>query len=233
MERNVLDFLAAAPFVIPWYAFGLIAAAWVVYDEYTANKHVNQALKWAWPIIVFFFSVLGLVAYLLTCRPPDIEDLEGEEAKKVHHEYVKVQWKKVFGSVTHCVGGDGLGIVTAMIAARLLDFSFWAEFWLEYAVGFAFGWFIFQLKAMLNAGNPFWQALWKAGRAEFFSMFTVMAGMGFVMRYVTPAVLNGGSPDPNEPAFWGFAMLGLLVGTLVTYPMNWWLVARGWKHGMS
>ena len=104
---------------------------------------------------------------------------------------------------------------------------------MEYAVGFAFGWFIFQWKAMLDAGNPPLLALWKAGRAEFFSMFTLMAGMGFVMHYVTPAVVDGMPPDPDEAAFWGFAMFALLVGTIITYPMNWWLVSRGWKHGMA
>jgi hypothetical protein len=233
MEGNIFSFLADAPFVIPWFAFGLLAALWVAYDEYTRNKHVNQALKWAWPIIIFFFSILGLLAYIITCRPPGIDEVTGEEAKKVHHQYVEAHWKKVMGSVAHCVGGDGLGIVTAMIAARILNFGFWTEFWVEYAVGFAFGLFIFQWKAMLNMDNPALQALWKAGRAEFFSMFTVMAGMGFVMRYVTPAVVGEVPPDPDQAAFWGFAMLGLLFGTVVTFPMNWWLVSRGWKHGMS
>lgn len=232
MEPIFLDFLTAPQFVIPWYGFGIIAAAWVTYDEYTRNENVNQALKWAWPIIIFFFSILGLIAYLATCRPPGIGDVTGEEARKLHHQYVRPMWRKVFGSVAHCVGGDGLGIVTAMVVARWLNLAFWSEFWLEYAVGFAFGWFIFQWKAMLNAGNEPLEGLLKAGRAEFFSMFTVMVGMGLIMRYVTPAIV-GYSPDANEAAFWGFAMFGLLVGTLFTYPMNWWLVARGWKHGMA
>lgn len=96
-------------------------------------------------------------------------------------------------------------------------------------------WFHYQWKAMLNMGKPLLVALWKAGRAEFFSMFTLMAGMGFVMRYVTPVVVEGMPPDPGEAAFWGFAiaMFALLVGTVVTYPMNWWLIFRGWKHGMA
>lgn len=119
MEGHALDFLAAAPFRIPWYAFGIAAAVWVTYDEYARNQHVNQALKWAWPIIVFFFSVLGLIAYLITCRPPGIGDKEWEEARQAHHEYVKPRWNKVMGSVAHGVGGDGLGIVTAMIASRI------------------------------------------------------------------------------------------------------------------
>ena len=81
-------------------------------------------------------------------------------------------------------------------------------------------------------GKPWGRAIWHAGRAEFFSMITVMVGMGLVMRFVTPAAV-GHRPDPWEWAFWSFGALGLLVGAVCTYPMNWWLVRRGWKHGMG
>jgi hypothetical protein len=63
-------------------------------------------------------------------------------------------------------------------------------------------------------------------------MATVMLGMGLVMRFVTPAVV-GHPPRPDTAAFWGFGALGLLVGFIFTYPMNWLLVKIGWKHGMA
>jgi hypothetical protein len=85
---------------------------------------------------------------------------------------------------------------------------------------------------MRKMGNPAWRALWKGGRAEFFSMISVMIGMGLVMRFVTPAII-GVPPKPNSYAFWGFAAFGLFVGAVFTYPMNWWLVRIGWKHGMN
>jgi hypothetical protein len=76
------------------------------------------------------------------------------------------------------------------------------------------------------------RALAMAFRAEFFSMLTVMGGMGAVMAYVTPAVV-GMQPKPTTAAFWGFGMFGLLVGYVFTFPMNWMLVKIGWKHGMG
>ena len=141
------------------------------YDEYRVNTAVNAALKWAWPIIVFFFSVIGLWLYIRTCRPPEIGKIEEpEKKKKVHHEYVDTQVRKVTGSVIHCVGGDGLGIITAM------------------------------------------------------------AGMGAIMGFITPLVV-GEQPKPYTMAFWGFGVLGLMVGFVTTFPMNWILVKIGWKHG--
>ncbi len=232
MNFDFLSFLTSPVFVVPWYGFGLVAGAWVFFDEQTANKNVNEAIKIGFSILIVFFSVIGLFLYLLTCRPPGIIHKKGEEARAYHHQFVSPKWKKVTGSVIHCVAGDGLGIVTAMVVSRLLNFPFWTEFWYEYAVGFAFGWFLFQTWSMHNMGNSFGTSLWMAGRAEFFSMITVMVGMGLVMRFVTPAVV-GSSPDPTTAAFWGFASLGLLVGFIFTYPMNWWLVSIGWKHGMA
>ncbi len=232
MSANFLSFLTSPVFVIPWYGFGLVAAAWVFVDVLLANKDVTEALKSGWPIIITFFSVIGLILYLWTCRPPGIIQRSGEEARFDHREYVKSRWKKVTGSVIHCVAGDGLGIVTAMVVARFLHFPFWTEFWYEYIVGFIFGWFIFQAPAMHNMGNSLVASLWKGGRAEFFSMITLMLGMALVMLFVTPAIVSV-MPAPITSAFWGFAMLSLLVGFIFTFPMNWWMVSIGWKHGMA
>ena len=229
---HFLSFLQNPAFVAPWYAFGLLAAVWIVRDELVANTNVMPVLKVGWPIIVTFFSVLGLALYFASCRPPGIGSLGGDDAERAHHDYVSATWRRVTGSVIHCVGGDGLGVMTAMVLARYWELSFWNEFWFEYAVGFGFGWFVFQYPAMRKMGHEPLESLLKGGRAEFFSMITVMLGMGLVMRYVTPAVV-GHRPDAAEAAFWGFGALGLLVGAVFTYPMNWWLVAKGWKHGMG
>ena len=232
MIYSLLSFLANPWFVSCWYSIGAIGAAWVLYDTLKVNTAVNPPLKAAWPIIVFFFSVIGIVLYLLTCRPSGIKGKEMKEKKKIHHQYVNNIYYKTMGSLIHCVGGDGLGIMTAMIIARFSGFSFWQEFWFEYAAGYAFGWFIFQFWAFRLHDNGVGQSLFKAFRAEFFSMFTVMLGMGFVMGRITPFVV-GEQPLPNTFAFWGFASFGLLVGLITTIPTNYILVTIGWKHGMS
>jgi hypothetical protein len=232
MNWGVLAFLSNPWFVVPWCATGLIASLWVIYDEYWVNVNVQPALKWGWPIITLFFSVVGLALYWWTCRPPEIGKKHGEEQKRAHHAYVEPMFKKVTGSVIHCVAGDGAGIMTAMVIARLVGMSFWQEFWFEYAVGFAFGWFIFQYKAMSKMTDSVGKALWMGGRAEFFSMITVMAGMGIGMGFITPLVV-GEQPRPYTFAFWGFGALGLFIGFLTTYPMNWILVKMQWKHGMA
>jgi hypothetical protein len=230
---NGLTWLAEPAFAVPWYVVGVLGAAWVIYDSHHANDALNAPLKACWPILIVFFSVIGIALYLVTSRPSDIAAYApGEEKMRRFTEYSKPHWRKVVASAAHCVGGDGLGIMTAMVAARLIGLPFWEEFWFEYAVGFALGWFLFQTWAMRRMGNGWLMAIWKGGRAEFFSMITVMVGMGLVMRFVTPAVV-GEQPTPDTYSFWTFGALGLLVGFVFTYPMNSWLVSIGWKHGQG
>jgi hypothetical protein len=233
MSWAFLSFLGEPWFVISWYAIGLAGVWFLVYDLHNHNTVLKPAMKWAWPIIVFFFSVIGLALYFLTARAPGIGRIADEQEKQqAHDRYEMNMWRRVNGAVIHCVAGDGAGIMTAMVIARAAGMSFWQEFWFEYLVGFAFGLFIFQRKSMAMMTDDIPTQLAMAFRAEFFSMLTVMGGMGAVMTYITPMVATQ-QPKPLTAAFWGFGMFGLLVGYVFTFPMNWLIVKVGWKHGMG
>lgn len=233
MNLNFLYFLGEPWFVIPWYVIGGLGLCYVIYDFRHDNTSLKPAMKLAWPIIVLFFSVIGLALYFATARAPNIAKMPSEEErKKAHDRYEERTWRRVNGAVIHCVAGDGLGIMTAMVIARAGGMSFWEEFWFEYLVGFVIGWAVFQRKSMTMMTDSLPKQLAMAFRGEFFSMLTVMAGMGAVMTYVTPLVVTS-QPKPLTYAFWGFGMFGLLVGFVFTYPMNWMMVKLGWKHGMG
>ena len=66
---------------------------------------------------------------------------------------------------------------------------------------------------------------------EWLSMNAVMAGMIPVM-----VVLMSSDPTAMEPTsalFWGVMSVAVMFGGLLAYPVNWWLVATGLKHGMG
>jgi hypothetical protein len=54
----------------------------------------------------------------------------------------------------------------------------------------------------------------------------MLATVMMLRRYVPSA------DNPATPNFWFVMSMGLLVGFLVAYPINWWLVANHLKHGM-
>ena len=94
LPLTALDVFRIPTVVILWYAFGIGAAAWVIYDTLTVNRYVTHALKVGWPIIVVFFSVVGLLLYLWTCRPPGIGSTHGPAVKHMHSSFVADERKK-------------------------------------------------------------------------------------------------------------------------------------------
>lgn len=65
---------------------------------------------------------------------------------------------------------------------------------------------------------------------EFLSMNLLMSGM--VVIVALGRAMLGEVSSPVHPVFWFIMSMALLVGFGVAYPMNWWLVANGLKHGM-
>jgi hypothetical protein len=106
-----------------------------------------------------------------------------------------------------------------------------AEIILEYVLGFAFGWTIFQALFMRDmAGGSYLRALSSTFISELLSMNLLMAGMVPTVMALKSRIPSAG--DPTTPYFWFVMSMGLLVGFIFAYPMNWWLVAYHLKHGM-
>lgn len=74
-------------------------------------------------------------------------------------------------------------------------------------------------------------ALKRAFMPEFLSMNFVMAGMVLVAWLLWTAI--GGERSPLTAAFWFVMSMALLAGFVTAYPINWWLVSKNLKHGMS
>jgi hypothetical protein len=102
---------------------------------------------------------------------------------------------------------------------------------LEYILGFTFGWMIFQALFMRDMmGGSYGRALTGTFMSELLSMNLLMAGM--VPTVMALRVRIPPASDPMTPSFWFVMSMGLLVGFIVAYPMNWWLVTYHLKHGM-
>ena len=80
------------------------------------------------------------------------------------------------------------------------------------------------------AGGSYSRSLTSTFFPELLSMNLLMAGMMPTVMALRMQIASG--TDPMTPAFWFVMSIGLLVGFVITYPMNWWLVANHLKHGM-
>ena len=173
-------------------------------------------------LLTAYTGVVGAFLYVLGCREP----LPG-----LHERYVAARWRQALGSAMHCVAGDGVGILAGAVLSSVLHLAGVTEMILEYILGFAFGWTIFQALFMRDmAGGSYSRALVSTFVPELVSMNFLMAGMLPTMMALRRYLLS--ADNPVTPNFWFVMSMALLVGFVVAYPINWWLVANHLKHGM-
>jgi hypothetical protein len=206
--------------ILLWFVLAALAVAFVAID--IRNTPESPVLKWGFVLLTAYTGVVGAFLYVLGCREP----LPG-----THEQYTAARWRQTLGSTMHCVAGDGVGILVGAVLSSLLGLTGLAEVALEYLLGFGFGWTIFQALFMREAaGGSYSVALRRTFIPELLSMNLLMAGMVptamMLRRHVDRAA------DPAHARFWFVMSMALLVGFIVAYPMNWWLVANHLKHGM-
>ena len=120
-------------------------------------------------------------------------------------------------------------IIAASIVPALALGNGW-DIVIEYLSGFVCGLFIFQALMMISMfdGNYF-TAVRKTFFAEAVSMNFVMAGM--IPTMVLLAAVWPDSMEPTQWAFWFRMSLASIVGGVLAFPINAWLVQRKLKHG--
>jgi hypothetical protein len=203
-----------------WFLLAGISLLFVAIDIRTTPE--SPVLKWGLVLLTAYTGVVGAFLYVLGCREP----LPG-----LHERYVAARWRQTLGSTMHCVAGDGAGILAGAVLASVLGLAGPTEVMVEYVLGFAFGWMIFQALFMREmAGGSYSRSLTGTFIPELLSMNLLMAGM--VPTVMALRMLIASGTDPLTPAFWFVMSIGLLVGFVIAYPMNWWLVAYHLKHGM-
>ena len=203
-----------------WFLLTAASLLFVAVDIRTTPE--SPVMKWGFVLLTAYTGVVGAFLYVLGCREP----LPG-----LHERYTAARWRQTLGSTMHCVAGDGIGILAGAVLSTYLGIAGIAEAILEYVLGFAFGWTIFQALFMRDmAGGTYRRALSSTFVAELLSMNLLMAGMVPTVMILRKHVESAG--NPMAPNFWFVMSMGLLVGFIIAYPMNWWLVANHLKHGM-
>ena len=206
--------------ILLWFVLTAAALLFVAVD--IRNTPESPVLKWGFVLLTAYTGVVGGFLYVLGCREP----LPG-----LHERYVAARWRQALGSTMHCVAGDGVGILVGAILASLFGLTGLSEVIVEYVLGFAFGWTIFQALFMRDmAGGSYPRALSGTFTSELLSMNLLMTGMVPTVMALRSEI--AAAADPTTPAFWFVMSMGLLLGFIVAYPMNWWLVANHLKHGM-
>ena len=208
--------------LIAWFVLTALSTAIVAWDAATNNPEMT-VMKWGWVLVTLYTGPVGAALYILSCKEP---------RPGGHEEFIRPLWKQALGSTIHCLAGDATGIIVAATITMALGLPMWVDTISEYVFGFAFGLLVFQalfMKDML--GGSYVQAVRRSFLPEWFSMNAVMAGMIPVMVILMSRDMT--AMEPTSLRYWGVMSLATLVGFAAAYPVNWWLVAVGLKHGMG
>jgi hypothetical protein len=204
-----------------WFALTIGSLAYVIYDLST-NTPATFVMKLAWVLVVLYTGPIGLFIYLISCRQP---------LPNTHDAFIKPTWKQAVGSLMHCMAGDATGIIIAAAIVYHFGLPNGIDLILEYGAGFISGLFIFQALFMLPMyhGNYF-KAVKKTFFPEFVSMNMLMTGMFPTMLILMHLIPDG--DNPYKLPFYGIMSAAIIIGGLVAYPINYWMVNKGVKHGM-
>ncbi len=205
-----------------WFILTAISVVYVAWDAYHNNPEL-KVMRVGWILVTAYTGVIGAALYILSCKPPKVSE---------HEKFIAPLWKQSLGSTIHCMAGDATGIIVAAVITVALGLPMYLDVISEYFFGFAFGLLIFQALFMQKMlGGSYLQAVKKSFLPEWLSMNAVMAGMIPVMVILMSKDMR--AMEATDIRFWGVMSLATLVGLIIAYPVNWWLVANKLKHGMG
>ena len=179
-----------------------------------------------WPLTAVWSGPLGMWAYYAVGRAA-----KGGAAEQ------KPFWQSVGVGATHCGSGCTLADLIVEWSVLLFPvtlfgspvFGTWLiDFAVAFLIGIAFQYFTIAPMRHL----PFWQGLWAALKADTLSLSAWQLGMYGWMALALFVFFSPTSLPKTGPVFWFMMQIAMLFGFLTSYPVNWWLLAKGLKEKM-
>ena len=205
-----------------WFTLTGFSVAYVAWDAFTRNPEL-RVMKYGWVLVTLYTGPIGAALYVLSCQEP---------GPYQHEVFIEPLWKQALGSTIHCLAGDATGIIVAAAVTAALELPMPIDVLCEYLLGFGFGLLIFQALFMRDMlGGTYAKAVQRSFMPEWLSMNAVMAGMVPVMVALMKHDMR--AMEVTSIHFWGVMSLATVIGAIIAYPVNVWLVAVGLKHGMG
>ncbi len=214
-------------------SLAILCAVWIAFDCWRRPQKMG-VMNAVWPLCALFGSVPLLWFFLRYGR--EGTSFDGGFAVSVGK------------GALHCGSGCTLGDILAETLAvtvpavlvplgypGLFGTEIFAVWILDYIFAFAIG-IIFQYYAIAPMqGLGLKEGIIAALRADTLSLTSWQIGMYGLMAlasfWLFPAVFDT-RISPTMPIFWFVMQFAMMAGFLTAYPVNWWLIRKGWKEEM-
>jgi hypothetical protein len=228
-----LPVLATASLVLA----GLCALI-ITVDILRGHRQKMWIMDLVWPITALWSGPLGLWAYFAVGRLSTnaaIQRARAQDHKPPAQQ--KPFWQSVAVGVTHCGSGCTLGDIAAewfvvavpvSIAGSTIFGTWTLDFILAFLLGIAFHYFTIQPMRDLSVKEGLKAAL----KADTLSLSAWQVGMYGWMALTLFAFFSPEMLPKSQPTFWFMMQIAMIFGFLTSYPVNWWLLRKGWKETM-
>lgn len=221
---------------------GFACAIWITIDEFQ-NPQQMWIMNVVWPVCALFGSVFVMGTYLWFGR--HVSDAIGKGADAATQQpYSAMAAKAALHCGAGCTLGDILAETLAMLFPTVLLWLGWKTLFLEktisvwildyiFAFGFGIAFQYFTITPMRNLSPK--EGLVAALRADALSLTAWQIGMYGLMAVAQFLVFQpvfGKQLEANTVEFWFVMQLAMLAGFATSYPVNWWLLNKGFKEKM-
>jgi hypothetical protein len=243
--------------VVGWIS---LCVAWgcalaIVADIARGYRQHMAIMNLVWPITALYWGPVALWGYWsrgrrMSHRWMDEHDVEMSDLTPSSDDdppsfvpFAKRNWWPISKGVSHCGAGCTLGdimgewlvfklgLTIGAFATHKVDVlvtNFIIDFGLAWAFGIAFQYFsIVPMREDVGKLAGIWQAI----KADTLSIVSFQIGLfGYMALYH----LAFWHPPLSvaSPAYWWQMQIGMVVGYFTAWPVNTWLVKRGWKEKM-
>lgn len=202
-------------------------------DLLTGHKQKMWIMNIVWPVTALYAGPVALLAYYTIGRRS-----LAEKKTPMHSDggQKKPFWQSVVVGTLHCGSGCTLGDLTAEFGLLLFPFSLFGSWLLtswvvDYVLAFLIG-ILFQyyaIKPMKNLSTG--KAVAAALKADSLSLTCWQVGM-YGWMAISIFVIFHQRLHADTFLFWFMMQIGMLLGFLTAWPVNWWLIKKGIKEKM-
>lgn len=228
---------------IAWISLGIafFCALLIAIDE-LRHPQKMWIMNIVWPVTALYFSVFAVWGYFRAGRR-----MSKSAMARMDEQQHKGKMDQVHGEPTatqtaisdsHCGAGCTLGDIIAEFSLFALGWTLFGKvLYAEYAgdlllawlLGIAFQYFTIKPMRNLSAG----QGLIAAVKADTFSILSFEVGLFAWMALTFFVFFPDPHLKPTQAGYWFMMQIGMVFGFFTSYPVNRWLVKKGWKEAMG
>ena len=204
---------------------GLGSAAFILWEILVRGQRLSMpVMEVVWPVTALYLGPLAVLWFRRWRR------LAGSPSPE------RSMRDATTLAVTHCGAGCTLGDIAGsflvfMLGPSIAGLALWPELVIDFVLAFSLG-IVFQyLTIAPMRGLGLRDGLVAAIRADALSLIAFEVGLFGWMIFVQLAAFPE-HLEPDSATFWFMMQIGMALGFLTAYPVNWWLVSAGFKERM-